>query len=74
MIFIANFEGTPLSTGRSESLLIVQSLQVASSDYFYKIEIKMAPSSRSIWLAVFPTQRKQRSRKGSAGWGHQIPR
>lgn len=63
MIFTANFEGTPLSTGRSESLLIMQSIQAASLDYFYKVELKVAPSLKE-HMAVFTTQQKQRSRRG----------
>lgn len=58
MTFTAIFEGSPLSTGRTESLLIMQSIQAASLDYFYKIEVKVAPSLKE-HMAVFPTQRKK---------------
>lgn len=40
MTFTAHFEGSPLSTGRSKSLLIMQSIEAASLDYFYKIELR----------------------------------
>lgn len=71
MTFSDNFEGTPLSTGRSESLLTMQSIKAASLDYFYMIEVKVAPSLKE-HMAVFPTWRKQRSQKGGTGWGHQV--
>lgn len=67
MTFTADFEGTPLSTGRSESLLIMQSVQTASLDSLYKMVVKVAPSLKE-HMAVFPTQRKQRSwRDGTGG-------
>lgn len=58
MTFTADFEGTPLSTERSESLLIMQSVQTASLDSLYKMVVKVAPSLKE-HMAVFPTQRKQ---------------
>lgn len=66
MTFSANFEGTLLSTGRSESLLTMQSIQAASLDYFYMIEVKVAPSLKE-HMAVFPTRRKQRSQVARNG-------
>lgn len=66
MTFTANFEGTPLSTGRSESLLIIQNVQAASLDSLYKREVKVASSLKE-HMAVFPTQRKQRSWRGGTG-------
>lgn len=66
MTFTAIFEGSPLSTGRTESLLIMQSIQAASLDYFYKIEVKVAPSLKE-HMAVFPTQRKKRSWSSGTG-------